>query len=277
MGAYVSLLEYNDIEGMILMSELSRRRIRSVNKLIRVGRIECVLVLRVDEEKGYIDLSKRRVSPEDIAAIEEKYNKSKTVHSILRHVCETTQAMDLEDLYKKVGWPLYRKFGHAYDAFRVSIKEPEKIWPNTEEIPEEVMAQLKVVIAHRMTQQPIKVRAELEVTCFHYEGIDAIKAALRSAEACSKEGLQVKVHLLAPPQYVVETTTTDKDAGIAILETAINKIKESLENMDGKVTVKDPPKSVSQADDVKFDTMMQKLTLENEEKDGDDDDDEDDE
>ena len=63
MGAYVSLLEYNGIEGMILLSELSRRRIRSISKLIKVGRQEPVMVLRVDKEKGYIDLSKRRVSP----------------------------------------------------------------------------------------------------------------------------------------------------------------------------------------------------------------------
>lgn len=52
MGAYVSLLEYNNIEGMILLSELSRRRIRSINKLIRIGRNECVVVIRVDKEKG---------------------------------------------------------------------------------------------------------------------------------------------------------------------------------------------------------------------------------
>ena len=67
MGAYVSLLEYGNIEGMILLSELSRRRIRSVQKLIKVGRQEPVMVLRVDKDKGYIDLSKRRVSPEDVA------------------------------------------------------------------------------------------------------------------------------------------------------------------------------------------------------------------
>lgn len=51
MGAYVHLLEYDGIEGMILLSELSRRRIRSINKLVRVGRNECVVVLRVDKEK----------------------------------------------------------------------------------------------------------------------------------------------------------------------------------------------------------------------------------
>ena len=51
MGAYVQLLEYNNIQGMILLSELSRRRIRSINKLVRVNRTEVVMVIRVDKEK----------------------------------------------------------------------------------------------------------------------------------------------------------------------------------------------------------------------------------
>ena len=55
--AHYSQLEYDNTEGMILLSELSRRRIRSVQKLIRVGRNEVVVVLRVDKEKGvpYVD------------------------------------------------------------------------------------------------------------------------------------------------------------------------------------------------------------------------------
>merc|ERR1712212_1334613 len=84
MGAYVHLLEYNNIEGMILLSELSRRRIRSINKLIRVGRTEPVVVIRVDKDKGYIDLSKRRVSPEDIERCTEVFSKAKAVNCILK-------------------------------------------------------------------------------------------------------------------------------------------------------------------------------------------------
>ena len=57
MGAYVKLLEYDNIDGMILLSELSRRRIRSIQKLIRVGRNEVVVVLRVDKEKGQFQWS----------------------------------------------------------------------------------------------------------------------------------------------------------------------------------------------------------------------------
>ena len=52
MGAYVDLLEYKNIEGMILLSELSRRRIRSMNKLIKIGKTEPVVVIRVDKDKG---------------------------------------------------------------------------------------------------------------------------------------------------------------------------------------------------------------------------------
>lgn len=47
---------------------------------INVGRQEVAMVLRVDKDKGYIDLSKRRVSPEDVEQLEEKFNKSKAVH-----------------------------------------------------------------------------------------------------------------------------------------------------------------------------------------------------
>jgi translation initiation factor 2 subunit 1 len=69
---------------------------------------------------GYIDLSKRRVSPEDMVKCEERYNKSKTVHLIMRHVAEKTQT-PIETLYESIAWPLNKKYGHAIDAFKLSI------------------------------------------------------------------------------------------------------------------------------------------------------------
>ncbi|KAJ3037553.1 hypothetical protein HDV00_001598 [Rhizophlyctis rosea] len=118
MGAHVHLMEYNNIEGMILLSKLSRRRIRSTQKLIRLGRNEVVIVLRVDKEKGMFsgylfgmfifdkkDTSIYRVSAGDVAKCEEKFKQSKAVHSIMRHLAEKLNA-SLEDLYTKYTWPL---------------------------------------------------------------------------------------------------------------------------------------------------------------------------
>lgn len=70
---------------------------------------------------GYIDLSKRRVDPEDVVKCEERYNKAKAVHGVMRHVAELHK-IKLETLYQNIGWPLYRKYGHAYDAFKIALK-----------------------------------------------------------------------------------------------------------------------------------------------------------
>jgi hypothetical protein len=51
-GAYVTLLEYNNTEGMILSSEVSRKRIRSIHKHLRIGKQDVMQVLRVDKDKG---------------------------------------------------------------------------------------------------------------------------------------------------------------------------------------------------------------------------------
>lgn len=47
----------------------------------------------------------------------------------------------------------------------------------------------------------MKIRADIEVACYGYEGIDAVKAALRSGLACSTEDLPIKINLIAPPLY----------------------------------------------------------------------------
>ncbi|KAK1999343.1 eukaryotic translation initiation factor 2 alpha subunit [Colletotrichum falcatum] len=267
MGAYVKLLEYDNIDGMILLSELSRRRIRSIQKLIRVGRNEVVVVLRVDKEKGYIDLSKRRVSPEDIIKCEERYNKGKMVHSIMRHVAEKTLT-PIEKLYETIAWPLNKKYGHAIDAFKLSITNAE-VWNDATFPSEAVSEELKSYIAKRLTPQPTKVRADVEVTCFGYEGIDAVKAALRTAEARNDEQTQVKVRLVSPPLYVLTSTCLDKNLGISRLEEAIVEIRTNIEAAGGSLVVKMEPKAVTESDDAELQALMEKRERENAEVSGD--------
>ncbi|KAJ5094360.1 Eukaryotic translation initiation factor 2 subunit alpha [Penicillium angulare] len=267
MGAYVKLLEYDNIDGMILLSELSRRRIRSIQKLIRIGRNEVVIVLRVDKEKGYIDLSKRRVSPEDVVKCEERYNKSKAVHSIMRHVAEATQT-PLEELYQKIAWPLDKKYGHSHDAFKISISNPE-VW-NEIEFPNEVVKkELQQYISKKLTPAPTKVRADIEVTCFSYEGIDAVKTALRTAEIENTPENQIKVKLVAPPLYVLTSQCLDKQLGIQQLEAGIKRIEAQIKSAGGNCTVKMAPKAVTEHDDAILQELMEKRERENQEVSGD--------
>lgn len=45
----------------------------------------------------------------------------------MRHVAETT-GQDLEQLYGQIGWPLYKLYGHAFEAFKQMVQDPEPIF-----------------------------------------------------------------------------------------------------------------------------------------------------
>lgn len=263
MGAYVKLLEYDNIEGMVLLSELSRRRIRSIQKLIRVGKNEVAVVLRVDKEKGYIDLSKRRVSAEDIVKCDERYNKSKAVHSILRHCAEKFN-ISLEELYTTIGWPLSRKYGHAYDAFKISITD-SSVWEDIKPPSTEILEELKLYISRRLTPQAIKIRADVEVSCFSYEGIDAIKKALREAESLSTDQMQVKAKLVAAPLYVISCQALDKNQGVELLNKSIEKVQESIEASGGNCKITMAPKAVTATEDAALQALLERKEAEDKE------------
>ncbi|EFC42246.1 predicted protein [Naegleria gruberi] len=269
IGAYVSLLEYNNIEGLILSSELSRKRIRSISQLIRLGRNEVCVVLRVDPEKGYIDLSKSKVAAEDIPKCEEKYNKSKAVSSIMRHLAETTD-QDLEELNKLISWPLYRKFGHAFDAFKMTLTNPDQVFQDIEFPDNNTKEQLLSIIQNRLKPQPVKLRADIQVTCYSYEGIEAVKEALSEGEKIgTEEEIDIKITLVAPPLYVMATTTSDKQKGLDTLQASIDKITEIIKKYDGEVTVKAPPRVVNEKDDHSLTVLLENLREQNKEVDGD--------
>merc|ERR1712062_272263 len=275
MGAYVHLLEYNNIEGMILLSELSRRRIRSINKLIRVGRTEPVVVIRVDKDKGYIDLSKRRVSPEDIERCTEVFSKGKAVNSILRHVAQIMEFKSneqLEDLYKQTAWHFEaktKKKGSSYDWFKQAVQDPSLL--DECNLDDQIKKVLLEQINIKLTPQAVKVRADIEVSCYTYEGIDAIKAALRAGLECSSEQIPLNIQLIAPPLYVVTTSTTEHKIAIEKLNEALEAIQKNIEASGGLFSIKEAPKVVSDMDEVALQDELRKLELQNAEVDGDED------
>ncbi|TKW36665.1 hypothetical protein SEVIR_2G454500v4 [Setaria viridis] len=277
-GVYVALLEYNNIEGLIPQTELSRRRIRSIASLVRIGRQETAIVLRVDHDKGYVDLSKRRVSDQEARTCEDRYNKAKLVHSIMRHVADTVD-LDLETIYERVAWPLYRKYGHAFDAFKLIAADPdvildpltyheEETGPDGEQVTKvvpavtpEVKEALVKDIRRRMISQELKIRADVEMKCFQFDGVLHIKKAMRRAEAAGTEDCPVKMKLVAAPLYVLTTQTLDKEQGILVLTDAIKACSEAIEGHGGRLVVKEAPRTVSEREDNLFLDSIAKLNI----------------
>ncbi|KAI3875922.1 hypothetical protein MKW92_030491 [Papaver armeniacum] len=162
----------------------------------------------------------------------------------MRHVAETTQ-LDLEDLYIHFGWPLYRMYGHAYEVNRYSFtREVKEVGPDGQEVTkvvpalsEEVKDALIKNIRRHMTPQPIKIRADIEMKCFQFDGVLHIKEATRKAEATGNDDCPVKIKLVAPPLYVLTTHTLDKEQGIKVLTDAIQDCTQIIDSHKGKLVV----------------------------------------
>jgi translation initiation factor 2 subunit 1 len=65
-ASYVELLEYNRIKGMITPNEMTKPIRGGVLKALKYRQQMVVRVLRVDEDQGYIDLSKKRVQKDEV-------------------------------------------------------------------------------------------------------------------------------------------------------------------------------------------------------------------
>jgi len=91
------LLEYNNLEGLVLLNELKRGRVRSYHKILKKNKEYTVLVLRVHESETeeeltgcFIDLSLKAVPREQLPLSKDLWEKSKRVHGIMRHVAAAT-------------------------------------------------------------------------------------------------------------------------------------------------------------------------------------------
>ncbi len=84
LGAYVRLIEYDNIEGFIMLSQVTAKRVKTVHKFLKIGKQEMMEVLRVDEEKMCIDLSKKSIKNDAINAANKRLKKAKQVHTIMR-------------------------------------------------------------------------------------------------------------------------------------------------------------------------------------------------
>lgn len=241
IGTYVSLLEYDCLQGMIPMTEMTNRRFKSVNKLAKVGRTEVVLVLSVDEEKGYIDLSKSRVSKDDSDQFEKKWNKSKCVQSIMNRVAIET-SKSLIDIHCMFTWPMYKKYGNVYEKLCEYVEnsesiENEEIFKNLEkDVKDSIIKNIK----KRIQLSSYKIISEIDVTCMTYDGIESIKTALGCA--LDKYGLLgLEITLVTPPTFLVCICIKDKEYGLKIVYDSLEIISDKIKELGGRMTVKVDP------------------------------------
>jgi len=91
-----------------------------------------------------------------------------------------------------------------------------------------------------MATHPVKVGADIQVSCYADGGIDEIKKALKAGVEFGKiDG--VNIQLVSSPTYNIWMITIDEKRGKQTIEKVIDVIRESIVHSHGSLTVAKEP------------------------------------
>ncbi len=258
-GATVSLLEYNDIPGMVLRTQFTKKFIRSVRKVMRVGSIEVVNVLRIDENRGFIDLSKSVVTRSDYEKAMEKYDKSKLVHSISNLICEKL-GMDYIDFCDKFIWKWYDKYIHAINAIRLINDGDLSVFDCCEPVDDNVRQIIIQEIKKRLVAPVSRIRADFEIRCCTENGIESIKNTLNINNLGVNVGAEkIEIKLVSSPQFLIQSDTKEPEMCLELIKNILKNIESKIIQLGGTFKIIYEPKILSGADKNKLDEEWNKV------------------
>jgi translation initiation factor 2 subunit 1 len=231
-GAYAKLDEYNK-RGLLHVSEISSSWIRNLRDFVREGQKLVLKVLRVDLEKGHIDLSLRRVTKRERIEKILSWKKDRKAEALLRSVAEKV-GLTNEEVYEKAGAIVEEKFG-LYDGFEKVVKEgPEALTKIG--VPENIAKAFAEVAEERIHVKMVKVKGVLEIRCMKPNGVKIIKDAFQAAKAEKIKGADVKFYVIAAPKYSIEALAENYKRAEEVLQKAAQSVVSSVTKAGGQGT-----------------------------------------
>ena len=235
-GAYVTLDEYEDIQGFLHISEIAPGWIRSVNRFVKDGEKKVLLVKKV--KAGDIDLSLKQVSKDQKKQKLKEVKKFEKGKTLLQNVKDKAKLSDEE--IEKIEDKIYTKFDSVYDAFMeiarngiVAVKEL-KFTKKTSTTIEEICSKIKL--------PSVEIRGIMEITNNKSDGVEIIKKTLLDV---IKKDSTLDITYLGAPKYRIAITSEDFKSAEKSLKPIIQEIQTNIEKKKGsfKFTREDSKKT----------------------------------
>jgi len=214
---FVNLDEYNKT-GVVTTAEIAPGRIRNIRDYVIPNKKIVCKVLRIDQAKGHIDLSFRRVSLKERIASMAAYKKERNAISLLNKIVQEKSKAEkiieeIKSRYKHLSsfLELAKENSSLFKEFSISDKESE---------------QLLEAVKERTKSRKIFVKAKIKIQDIHL--IDKIKEVLKTDKS------NVKITYITAPSYLISVEGNDyKEANKTLMET-IEIIKQKVENAGGE-------------------------------------------
>ncbi|MCW4016673.1 MAG: translation initiation factor IF-2 subunit alpha [Candidatus Bathyarchaeota archaeon] len=231
-GAYVRLDEY-DKEGLLHVSEVASRWVRNIRDYVREGQKVVLKVLRVQANKGQVDLSRRRVTKRDKKEKIQSWKKDRKAESLLRTAAEKLN-ISFEEAYEKAGALIDNAFGELYEGLEKTAKDGVDVLLDLG-IDKEIATTLEEIAKEKIQISLVTVKGILNLQNPSSKGVLVIKDTLKHAkEVGESEGADVTVYLVSPPKYRIVVAAEDYKSAESILETTTDSAVKFISQNGGK-------------------------------------------
>jgi len=225
-GAYVTLDEYDNIQGFLHISEIAPGWIRSISRFVKDGEKKVLLVKKINLKRGDIDLSLKQISKDQKKQKLKEVKKFEKGKTLLQNVKEKAKLSD--DEIEKLEDSIYSKFDSVYDAFIEigrngieSVKEL-KLAKNTAVAIEEICSKIKL--------PSVEIRGIIEITNDKSDGVEIIKKILIDV---LKKDSTINITYLGAPKYRLSITSDNFKSAEKLLKPIIAEIQTNIEKKKG--------------------------------------------
>ena len=230
-GAYAKLDEY-DKRGLLHISEISSSWIRNIRNFVREGQKVVLKVLRVNTEKGHIDLSLRRVTKREKIEKIMSWKKERKAEALLRSVAERT-GLSPDEVYEKAGALIEKEYG-LYEGFEKVVKEDTDVLKKIG-VPAKLATVIAEVAKERIHIPMVKVKGIIELRCMKPNGVKVIKEAFLTAEKAEKSGnAQIRFYVVAAPRYCIEVLAENYKSAETALQRVAGKVVSKVVKAGGQ-------------------------------------------
>lgn len=227
-GAYVTLDEYNNIQGFLHISEIAPGWVRAITKYVKPGEKKVLLVKKVTPDRAEIDLSLKQISKDQkkkkLLEV-KKYEKGKTILADVKSAAELSEKDE-----EKLEEAIYSKYDSIYDAFLdVAAKGISVL--DTLKLPKKTVSAIEAV-SSKIKLPSVQIRGVMELTCNKPDGIEVIKKILTDATKKDKES-KVEITYVGAPKYRITVSNRDFKSAERTLKPIVEDIESAIQKQKG--------------------------------------------
>lgn len=229
-GAFVTLDEYESKEGFIHIAEVSSGWIKYIRDYVREGQKVVCKVLRVDKDKGHIDLSLKAVNEHQRRDKIQEWKNEQKAENLLGIVAKRLEKTP-EACWDEFGYDLLDAFGTLYRAFEECVMDENAL---SEEGFKGAWVKVFTEVARENIVPPyVTIDGYLEATDYAPDGAVHLREAL--VKAAKEDGnVTVKVQYIGAPRYRVVVRAPDYKTAEDEMEKAAGRVAKALEAKGGE-------------------------------------------